>query len=841
MRERPRRPMLYLMIAYLAGMFLRSEPIYLLSYTVVCTAATAYCYFRKSRLTVPLLIISMALAGATNYNLQRYSRSPVRKAIEDGRVRPNSTVEVYARVHSLLPTPDGQIAELSLRYLHLYASTMAGGGERLKLRCYSPQPHLKAGDTVRALVSPHTSGYLNPGTVVESASFTGTLVGNIELLHRGTDLWEGTVSSIRGALHHLISERLSENAASVVLASILGNRYFLSPQIEESFKQSGTYHVLIVSGSHIALLAFLLHLLLKKFHRGWRLALVLSAIWFYSAITGCDPPVLRAALMATLLLTGAAFFRKPDAANSLSTAGMLILALSPQSIHETGFQLTFIAVAALVLIVSPLQQHLESIGRWQPCSATPYPPECPKALKWLAETLYWSQQKFESSQAQYGFRYRLEKSALAALLERCGLQRPLRYIVIGFMATAIVQIALLPVSANSLHRLAPASLFLNLSAELAMAMLLLVFTLFITAATLGVDLSAVLELAVEVFLQASTTTLNGFRPAGLTPLGVCCIGVSVVLTMVLLCRWQPLAETPRSLLNRSLASAIALSILLAGGCGVRPENLPKGLRIDFLDVGQGDATLIRFPDGTKMLVDAGGQIGSKSRFKIGEEVVSRYLWHEGIQNLDYIAATHSDSDHMEGLLSVLENFSISTLILPAPVGTVPEFKALEQTAIAKGARIEVWQKGLQKSFGGASLQVLWPRSGNRGGANNDSLVLLITYGRRKVLLTGDIEAGVEAALVEQGLADVDALKVAHHGSRTSSTEAFLEAARPEVAVICAPRHSRFHHPHPEVLQRLKGRVLVTGRDGMVSLTANGEAFSVKSYLESLPPFLGGNN
>lgn len=831
--DTPRRPMLWLMVAYLAGMWLRSNPLYLLCYTCVCTTATVYCYAKRSRLTCVLLLFSTALAGATNYQLRHYAQhhSPLSRALEDGRIQQGHTVEVYARIQALYPTPDGVVLELALDYLHLDSFTIKGRGELLRLRCHSAQSYLKVEDTVRALVSSHTGGYLNPGTELPT-TFTGTLIGDVELLYRvQPSLWTTVVTNAQSRLHHLISEQLSERTASVVLAAILGNRYFLSPQIEQSFKQSGTYHILVISGSHIALLALLLHLLLQNTHRYLRLTLILSTVWFYSAITGCEPPVLRAALMATLLLAGTAVFRKPDAANSLGVAGVIILALWPESIDETGFQLTFISVGVLVLIVAPLQQHLESIGRWQPSKATPYPPKCPRLLKWLAETLYWSEQELEWVQVHYGFKFRLEKSAMAALLKRYRLQRPLRYLVIGVLATTIVQIALLPISANILHRISPASLLLNLSAEATMAILLIVFILFILAAPLGINLSAALELAVEVFLEASTSTLPSFRPAGLNMLGIFCIGVSVVLAMIFLARWRPLSEHPDSLINKILALVISLSLLLTGVCGSRTQNTPKGLQIDFLDVGQGDCALLRFPDGTRMLVDGGGQIGSGSRFRIGEQVVSRYLWHEGIKSIDYVVATHSDSDHIEGLLAVLENFSVTRLILPSPIGKVPEFKTLEEAATAKGVKIEVWQQGLQKGFREATLRVLWPKNGNMSGENNDSLVLCVEYGRRRILLAADIEASTEAALVAEGIA-ADVLKVAHHGSRTSSTTAFLQAVNPQVAIISAPRHSRFNHPHPEVMERLQNRrVLITGRTGMVSLITDGEVLNVESYLE----------
>ena len=266
------------------------------------------------------------------------------------------------------------------------------------------------------------------------------------------------------------------------------------------------------------------------------------------------------------------------------------------------------------------------------------------------------------------------------------------------------------------------------------------------------------------------------------------------------------------------------------------------LELTAIDVGQGDSLLVVLPRGETMLIDGGGRLvygrQHKSNLDIGEDVVSPYLWSRGIRRIDIMVATHSHQDHIGGLGAIMANFRPKELW----TGANPPAELLEE---ARRLGIPAAEKHpaspLERS--GAILEVLAPVGGYSAEkvGNNDSLVLRISYGSRSFLLTGDMERGIESQLLASGTnLHADVLKVGHHGSRTSSTPAFLEAVSPSVALISAGYENSFGHPHPDVLGRLSARhaaVLRTDLDGLVTARSDGHSvfFDLQVWQPNLQP------
>jgi competence protein ComEC len=265
------------------------------------------------------------------------------------------------------------------------------------------------------------------------------------------------------------------------------------------------------------------------------------------------------------------------------------------------------------------------------------------------------------------------------------------------------------------------------------------------------------------------------------------------------------------------------------------------LEVTAIDVGQGDSIFLAFPDGTTMLVDAGGfpgftNMAHKPQLEFGEDVISPYLWSRRIRHIDYAVLTHGHSDHMGGLTAILDNFRPRALWVGAEPET-EEWKTIQQHAAADGVNILSLNRASPPiHFGNAQVRVLAPSVDYTPGDkphNNDSLVLEVTYGSRRVLLTGDAERSVENDLVNSGeLCPVTLLKVGHHGSRTSSTEEFLTATTPQFAFISDGYKNQFHHPHPIVLERLnkhKTKILRTDEHGLATFITDGNKVEVSSY------------
>jgi competence protein ComEC len=279
------------------------------------------------------------------------------------------------------------------------------------------------------------------------------------------------------------------------------------------------------------------------------------------------------------------------------------------------------------------------------------------------------------------------------------------------------------------------------------------------------------------------------------------------------------------------AGALAVLLALLLWHPFAPEIARNELEMTVVDVGQGDSILLAFPDGKLMLVDGGGipTFGRRapSQMDIGEDVVSPYLWDRSIARIDVMVCTHAHADHIGGLPSLLANFHAKQLWTGANSEN-PAWDALRERARRDGVRIVPLHRGQRFNYGGAELEVLAPSLDyvpKEAPHNNDSLAFRVTFGRHSFLLSGDIERQIEAELIAEGLVrKTDVLKVPHHGSKTSSTAAFLDLLRPAFAVMSAGFENSYGHPHAEVLERYEERqacVLRTDLDGLVTVRSDG--------------------
>jgi competence protein ComEC len=281
---------------------------------------------------------------------------------------------------------------------------------------------------------------------------------------------------------------------------------------------------------------------------------------------------------------------------------------------------------------------------------------------------------------------------------------------------------------------------------------------------------------------------------------------------------------------RGLVPWAAGTLCLLVGWG--PRTVDGRLHVTFLDVGQGDAIVVRTPDGRTYMVDTGGSFDGG--FDVGEAVLGPFLWQDGIPVLRTVVLTHAHPDHVGGMPFLLRAFPVREVWEgPAPLhdrGYDALAKALGGARVARRAVA----RGLSARWDGVGVEVLGPRSPPRPPwrtRNDDSVVIVLRYGGVSLLLTGDVEARGEAAL---DAPRVFALKVAHHGSRSSSSPDFLAAAAPRIAVVSVGDHSRFGHPHPEVVDRLGRagvRLFRTDRDGAVTLSTDGERVWISTYAD----------
>jgi competence protein ComEC len=579
--------------------------------------------------------------------------------------------------------------------------------------------------------------------------------------------------------------------------------------------------------------------------------------------------------MISVGLLGPLIFRRAVSLNTVALAAFIMLALKPSLIADPGFQLSFIAVAAIIGLAVPAAARLRAIGEWQPSAATPHPPSCPASIRSFAEALFWDARGFEKSMLRSPVTYRLDKSRAATVLGRLRLQPAARSLFYLLVTSIMVHLAMIPLMAFYFNRFAPIGVLLNIAAgALTVALMLCGVAALIVAqvSAWGGDQLAQLASIAHSLLANSIVPFEAlpgatFRVAhyeGWQSILYTIYFAPLVALAALIEAWQPVDKSrergkaveiarPPSPAGFALC-AFTLPIFLIAIVNPPPPRIEEKLAIHFLDVGQGDAAVVVFPLGSVMVIDAGGQLsftrqsGTRpeqepleafeqrrgGEFKIGEAVVSRLLWSQRRTAVNYIIATHAHADHTGGFSDIIKNFPVGQAIVGNVPDAAPEYERLKDELTRAGIPLRRVAAGDRYEIEGVVIDVLWPPASTGTLSENDSSVVLrLTHGSVSVLLAGDIEQAAEEALVASG-ADLraDILKIPHHGSKTSSSEAFIDRVRPSYGVISVGERSRFGHPADAVINRYLARqvkLFQTGRDGMITVESDGASLKVRSY------------
>lgn len=867
----------------------------------VCSLAAVYSFRRHRALVASwLLVLSFFLTGATLMVLETGGGTAGRLArlYDEGVIKSGEPVEVTGVVERAPEAaPDGfylilNVEQLSFKgearrvsgRVQLFAPTLDG-----VTRAEYELLELRYGARVRLMAALNRlEQFRNPGVsplteYLERRNLAATAtIKSPQLVERLDDervfLPLAWLYEWRKLLLGEIDRHFSPESAGVLKAALLGNRYQLSRSTSERFREGGTFHVLVISGLHVSFIGGIVLFLMRRVtkRRVWQFAVPVLFLWAYTLAVGGEVSVARAALMFTVVALAPVLHRRARSLNALGAATLMLLLWRPVDLFDPSFQLTFLSVLAIIVISLPLIGRLREIGSWHPTLETPYPPRCSRFMKLLGETLFWSEREWRRELAKSSYSYRLFKTPVAARLERLHLQRILRYAFSAAVVSASVQLMLLPLLVIYFHRLSLASLFLNILVGALMAGLALVALAGLLLSQLGGWLAApFLKLAeglnwlmvhsVDPFTAAGVASVRLPEYTGWPSLIYLLYYAPLLLLAVALAQWTPVNRALKTKekgkwplkLIRPRPAAIALALLCALIIA-HPFSAgrPKGrLWIDFLDVGQGDAALLTMPDGTTMLVDAGGrprfddarrrtgageagEAFERDRRSLGEAVVSEYLWWRGLDRVDYILATHADADHMDGLNDVARNFQVRGALVGRAPAADDEFARFAATALKQNIPVYLIGRGDALRFGAVEIAVLWPSRAEKRSApsgNDDSIVLRLRFGKRVFLLTGDIEKAAEAALASaQDDLRSDVVKVAHHGSKTSSTEAFIKAAQPKLAIIPVGLNSIFGHPHKEVLERWRAsgaEILITGERGTITISTDGHDLQVDTFIQ----------
>lgn len=572
---------------------------------------------------------------------------------------------------------------------------------------------------------------------------------------------------LRSRIVDVIERSLPKEQAALLNGMLIGYTDGMSEDTTNAFSDAGLSHLTAVSGMNVAFIVFPVFFLLKRLKIGLRPAnlIIIGVLLLFVFITGFSPSVVRAVIMAIILLLGQIIRRDADVITSISFAAILLILYNPYMLYDIGFQLSFAATLSLVLFYKNLK----------PLFNFKFVPNLISDV--LAATLAAQIGTFLISA------YNFNKISLISVVSNL-LVVPLVEVVtiIGAVMAVLGQISIV---------LSQVLGFLNYT--------LLWFMLYITKLASSIPFAVIKVVTPSVFI------------------------IILFYTAVLYFLWlKPLYKIKLKIRYYTAVSGILLTL------AVLTVIIPKNLEVVFLDVGQGDSIFIRTGTGKTVLIDGGGfSSRTDTEHNMGDYVVIPFLLDYGVSKLDLVVATHGHDDHIQGLISVLRDFNVEHLIIPDTKDT-KDFKKLLDISTHKNIPYQMCRKGeVIRLDSSTFFNVLYPVEGyeaDRSPVNNTSLVLKLCYKDISVLFTGDAEQDVENMFLEKSPEiKANVIKVAHHGSITSTTESFLKAVNPRVAVISVGKNN-FGHPSEYVLERLtKNNVHIfrTDIDGTVIMTSDG--------------------
>jgi len=598
---------------------------------------------------------------------------------------------------------------------------------------------------------------------------------------------------VRQEVAHFLARNLKTNISGLYQALLVGSRTGIAPEIQEQFKATGTMHLLAISGLHMGLLGLmigaLLSWLLKRSQ--WlllhvhvpalALAGTLPVLIGYACIAGMNTPVLRALIMAAILLTAVILRRQYSILHLVAAAALIVLAGNPLTLFTASFQLSFSAVTALALF---LPQLLDATRRM------------PTELDQTPRIIHYVKTAFLVSIAA-------TLGTLPFMLLHFN-----RFSTIGPVMNLIVE----PFLCFWALPWGLAAIPLIFIAPDAAVLLLNIGSLGITAGQYFTALGASIPFA-SVWTITPTTG-------------------EILLYALLLLLWCLSSQSIRA---RRILLSLGLLLILHFTQGLWWPVHPDESRINFLDVGQGSSTFMHLQDGSRILVDGGGSRTSTSN--IGRRVIGPYLWKQRIWKLDQAVISHPHSDHFNGMDFILARFQPTTLYINGDQRSEGSYKQILKQAGQQGIQIIVPEAGrnivTSKDFQLTVLGMNGLTVNGHATVNDRCLVLKYSHGERAFLFPADISKKSEGVLLKKRInLTADVLKAAHHGSITSNSKAFIAAVNPSFIIVSAGKSGQEHYPAPANLafwQTQHIQTFITRDQGTITCTTDGSTLNCTPF------------
>ena len=600
-------------------------------------------------------------------------------------------------------------------------------------------------------------------------------------------------NNVANKIEEKISQNLSPTQASICKGLIIGRTDDIEEKIQENFRITNISHILAISGTHIVYIVSAINLVFNKLiGKNKTKILIILILIFYMFIVGFTPSMVRAGIMGILYNLASLVSRKNNFATSISISLLLILINNPYSILNIGLQLSYLATVGIVLFNKMFIHYFSN-------------------LKFIKKNIYIK------TKPKLRKLIKIFQENLAIMLS--------------------AQIMLFPVLIYNFNILGIYFILANLLAGIITGPMLILSIIFIITPINFITQIVSLILSNLFSLLILISDLSNLPKAKIyLPTPNLFFIILYYIVILLIRQIYKLYNSKKKVTNsefrfRNLISIVKYKIkklkikiaIIFMAIIIILNIIPKDLRIHFIEVGQGDSTFIETPHNKTILIDGGGSLSES--FDVGEKTLLPYILDRGYTKIDYIFITHFDQDHVGGILTLLEEINVGKVFIGEQFEECENYHKFINIIKQKKLEIAKIKKGDKIIIDNIIFNILFPDIENpikENILNNNSIVMQMKYKSITTLFTGDIEEIAEEQIIKENI-EADILKIAHHGSKTSSTQKFLEKVKPKIALIGVGENNKFGHPNIEVIKRLENlntKIFRTAQNGEITIKIN---------------------
>ena len=629
-------------------------------------------------------------------------------------------------------------------------------------------------------------------------------IENYELINKNKgNKIEEKILDFKKYVKNILNTNLQKDEANLCIGLLIGDRTNISKQIEEDFKNSNLTHMLAVSGSHFTYIILAISFVNKgiKRKRLGQIIMIIVIILFMN-LTGNTASVVRSGIMAIYIILASIFHKRADIWTSMAVAIIIQLINNPYAIFDIGLQLSYGGVIGIVVFNKNILSKILYIDNYTKI----------KINEKIQKNNKYKMQEINNTEIK--------------------LSKVKKYIIEASAVTISANIVIIPIMMYHFNTISFTFLISNLLVGPILGFVvifgfILIFLSFILNSFL-MPFFFILNILISIILYIAHICANLPFSKVFVPTPNKLMLVLFYLNLFILVYYK---EKNVKNKKQKYSSILLIIIIIFNFIYPLADSTKKNLTINFIDVGQGDSTLIRV-DNKNILIDGGGSLYSDS-FDVGEKTLFPYLLDRGITYLDYVIVSHFDADHFQGLEYVINNIKVKNAIISSLGQNSKEYETFLNLAKKKKINIIYVKKGDSINFNNAKIEILYPDNEiiNDNAKNNNALVCKLIYNNFSMLFTGDIEEIAEKKILKlyeknKEKLRADVLKVGHHGSKTSSSYDFIKTVSPKIALIGVGKDNNFGHPNLGVIERLeKSGATIYRTDNMgeieLSIKSNG--------------------